>query len=163
MPASAAARSPPFCRHWRSRSDAPPHAEVHRYDRYDRNNRADYTGLSVLAAKADPLSLINGRVAAGRFLDRGSGRRALGASRGQIRLQFLTESVVLSTLGGLAGTAFGVLSAPAYAAFHHRPVFVPLPALAAGPSATALIGALADVHPSVRASRLHGPLPHPVG
>jgi putative ABC transport system permease protein len=81
-------------------------------------------------------------------------RRALGASRGQIRLQFLTESVLMSALGGLAGTAIGLLAALAYADVHRWPVAIPLPVLAGGLAATLVIGALAGLYPSIRASRL---------
>lgn len=47
--------------------------------------------------------------------------RALGASRRQIRGQFLTESVVLSALGGLAGTMIGVLATVGYARWQGWP------------------------------------------
>jgi len=41
-------------------------------------------------------------------------RRALGATRGHIIQQFLTETVVLTTAGGLLGVLFGVLCGPIF-------------------------------------------------
>jgi putative ABC transport system permease protein len=81
-------------------------------------------------------------------------RRALGANRGQIRGQFLTESVALATLGGVAGTALGLLATAGYAAYHDWPVVVPLSATVAGLGGAVLVGMIAGVYPSVRASRL---------
>ncbi|CDR02794.1 ABC transporter permease [Streptomyces iranensis] len=81
-------------------------------------------------------------------------RRALGAGRGQIRAQFLTESVVLSTLGGVTGTVLGVLATLGYATYQGWPTVIPLPALALGTASTVLIGMVAGVYPSIRASRL---------
>ncbi|OJF15031.1 ABC transporter permease [Couchioplanes caeruleus subsp. caeruleus] len=81
-------------------------------------------------------------------------RRALGANRGQIRVQFLTEAVALAALGGIAGTVLGVLATVAYAAYHGWPVVVPVPAVLAGVGGAVLVGVVAGVYPSVRASRL---------
>jgi putative ABC transport system permease protein len=81
-------------------------------------------------------------------------RRALGANRGQIRGQFLTESVALTTSGGIAGTALGMLATAGYAAYHGWPIVLPLSAVLAGIGGAIVVGAIAGAYPSVRASRL---------
>ena len=81
-------------------------------------------------------------------------RRALGANRGQIRGQFLTESVALATLGGIAGTALGLLATAGYAAYHGWPIVVPLSSTLAGLGGAVVVGVVAGVYPSVRASRM---------
>lgn len=81
-------------------------------------------------------------------------RRALGATRGQIRVQFLTESVALSLLGALAGTLFGVLADVGYAAYRGWPTVIPLLSVAGGCLGAVLIGMAAGAYPSVRAARL---------
>lgn len=81
-------------------------------------------------------------------------RRALGANKGQIRGQFLTESIALSCLGSLAGTVLGILATIGYATYQNWPPVIPLPAVAGGFGGAVLIGMAAGVHPSIRASRL---------
>ncbi|MEV8327718.1 ABC transporter permease [Kitasatospora sp. NPDC056731] len=81
-------------------------------------------------------------------------RRSLGATRGQIRLQFVTESLLLSGLGGLAGVALGAAATYAFAAAGGLPWVIPLWAVTGGFAATLLIGTVAGLYPAVRASRL---------
>ncbi|MFF2751772.1 ABC transporter permease [Kitasatospora sp. NPDC058048] len=81
-------------------------------------------------------------------------RRSLGATRGQIRLQFVTESLLLSGLGGLAGVALGAAATYAFAVSGGLPWVVPPWAVTGGFAATLLIGTVAGLYPAVRASRL---------
>ena len=81
-------------------------------------------------------------------------RRALGATRGQIRLQFLVESLLLATLGGLAGVLIGAAVTAAYAGYRSWPPVIPVWALAGGVVATVLVGAVAGLYPAARAARL---------
>ncbi|GIM90398.1 ABC transporter permease [Paractinoplanes toevensis] len=81
-------------------------------------------------------------------------RRALGATRGQIRGQFLTESVLLATIGGLGGTALGLLATVGYAAWQHWPLVIPGQSAGLGVGGAIVIGVLAGVYPCIRAARL---------
>jgi putative ABC transport system permease protein len=81
-------------------------------------------------------------------------RRALGATKGQVRLQFLAESIILSVLGGVAGAMLGAAVTAAYANTRGWPAVVPLWALAGGIGATIVIGAVAGLYPSARAARM---------
>ncbi|MGP4045917.1 ABC transporter permease [Streptomyces sp. 2A115] len=81
-------------------------------------------------------------------------RRALGASRGQIRGQFLAESVALSALGGCAGTVLGAVVTAGYAVSQSWPVVFPPLALLAGVLGAVTVGMAAGLYPAVRASGL---------
>jgi len=81
-------------------------------------------------------------------------RRALGATRGQIRAQFLAEAILLSLTGGAAGLLIGALSTDVYARGHHEAVVIPPQAWAGGLAAAVIIGALAGLLPAIRAARL---------
>jgi putative ABC transport system permease protein len=81
-------------------------------------------------------------------------RRALGATRGHIITQFLTESAVLAALGGIAGLAFGALATWIYANAKTQPFVIPTWALLAAPAAGFAIGTLAGLYPAIKAARL---------
>jgi putative ABC transport system permease protein len=81
-------------------------------------------------------------------------RRALGATKGQIRLQFLAEALLLSLLGGAAGVVAGSAVTAGYSATQGWPTVVPVWALVGGIAATLAIGAIAGLYPAVRAARL---------
>jgi putative ABC transport system permease protein len=81
-------------------------------------------------------------------------RRALGATRGDVRRQFLAESLLLSGAGGAGGVAMGAAITAAYAAGRSWGVAVPVPALAGAMAAALLIGAVAGLYPALRAARL---------
>jgi putative ABC transport system permease protein len=81
-------------------------------------------------------------------------RRALGATRRQIRFQFLTESVTLSLLGGLLGVLLGLTAGLAYALFRGWPLVLPTEAITGGAAAAVVIGAIAGLYPARRAALL---------
>jgi putative ABC transport system permease protein len=81
-------------------------------------------------------------------------RRALGATRGQIRVQFLAEAILLSLIGGAAGVVIGAASTAIYAHAHHEALVIPTEAWAGGLGAAVVIGALAGLLPAIRAARL---------
>ncbi|MGW6457821.1 ABC transporter permease [Streptomyces sp. NPDC055078] len=82
-------------------------------------------------------------------------RRSLGATRGAIRLQFLTESLLLSALGGAAGALLGAAATFGFARAQGWTPVVPPWSLAGGLAATLLIGVIAGLYPAIRASRVH--------
>jgi putative ABC transport system permease protein len=81
-------------------------------------------------------------------------RRALGATRSHVRRQFLTESVMLAGLGGTVGVTLGAVVTMVYANSQGWLIDVPIEGLAAGVAISLVVGTLAGLYPSVRASRL---------
>jgi len=81
-------------------------------------------------------------------------RRALGATRGQIRGQFLSEAILLALLGGAVGVVAGALATAVYAHTKHWAVVIPTEAWAGGIASAILIGAIAGLMPAIRAARL---------
>jgi putative ABC transport system permease protein len=81
-------------------------------------------------------------------------RRALGATRGHIRGQFLSEAVLLGLLGGALGVALGAASTAVYAHAKHWAVVIPIEAWAGGIAASLIIGGAAGLLPALRAARL---------
>lgn len=81
-------------------------------------------------------------------------RRALGARRRHIAIQFLGESFVLGICGGLAGVLLGIGATAIYAAYEGLTLLVPPIAIAGGLAAACVLGAAAGLYPATRASRL---------
>ncbi|MEU9842971.1 ABC transporter permease [Actinomadura sp. NPDC048032] len=81
-------------------------------------------------------------------------RRSLGATRGQVRVQFLAESLLLSAFGGAAGVVLGAAVTAGFALWKGWPPVVPAWALGGALAATLVIGTVAGLYPAARAARL---------
>ena len=81
-------------------------------------------------------------------------RRALGATRRHISVQFLTESALLAALGGVVGLLLGAGATEVYSLVQKEPFVVPVYALIAAPAAGFAIGAVAGLYPAIKAARL---------
>ncbi len=81
-------------------------------------------------------------------------RRALGATRSHIASQFVLESALLATIGGMLGAGLGAAVTYGYATRQEWRIDIPLEALGAGIAAALALGALAGLYPAIRAARL---------
>jgi putative ABC transport system permease protein len=81
-------------------------------------------------------------------------RRALGAAKGHIRIQFLSEAILLALLGGAVGVGAGALATGIYAHAKHWTTVIPTLAWAGGLAAALAIGAIAGLLPALRAARM---------
>ena len=81
-------------------------------------------------------------------------RRALGATRRHVRLQFLVEAVLLAAGGGVGGVVLGSTVTAVYASSRDWTVAVPVTALAGGIGVALGVGAVAGLYPASRAARL---------
>jgi putative ABC transport system permease protein len=81
-------------------------------------------------------------------------RRALGATRGQIRIQFLSEAILLALIGGVVGDIAGAICTSVYAHIKGWPTVIPPEAWTGGLAAAIGIGAFAGLLPAIRAARL---------
>jgi len=114
-----------------------------------------FLGLGAVALLVGAIGVANIMVIA--VLERRSEiglRRALGATRGHIRIQFLSEAVALALAGGVAGVVAGAAATAVYAHSKGWAVVIPAEAWAGGVAAALLIGALAGLLPALKAARL---------
>ena len=81
-------------------------------------------------------------------------RRSLGATKAQIRTQFLSEAILLALIGGAVGVCAGAIATAVYASTKHWTIVVPTTAWAGGLAAAFLIGAVAGLLPAIRAARM---------
>ena len=81
-------------------------------------------------------------------------RRALGARRVHVRLQFVAEAILLALMGGGLGAILGGFTTAIYAAARGWSTVVPLSALGGAVAAAVIVGAVAGVYPAMRAARL---------
>jgi putative ABC transport system permease protein len=81
-------------------------------------------------------------------------RRALGATKAQIRTQFLAESILLAVIGGGVGVLAGAAATAVYTSTKSWAVVIPAEAWSGGIASAILIGAFAGLMPAIRASRM---------
>jgi putative ABC transport system permease protein len=81
-------------------------------------------------------------------------RRALGATRRHIALQFVAEALIVASLGGIFGVVLGAAIGVGYAVYREWAPIVPLVALVSGIGAALAIGVVAGLYPAVRAARV---------
>jgi putative ABC transport system permease protein len=114
-----------------------------------------FLGLGVVALLVGAIGIANVMIIS--VLERRSEvglRRALGARRRHIAVQFLGESFVLGIAGGVVGVLLGGGATGAYAAYEGLTLLVPPAAVAGGLLAASLLGAVAGFYPAMRAARL---------
>jgi putative ABC transport system permease protein len=81
-------------------------------------------------------------------------RRALGATKRHVAVQFLGEALLLSTVGGVGGVALGWAVTGIYANIKGWNTLIPPLAIGGGIAAALLIGAIAGLYPAIRAARM---------
>ena len=82
-------------------------------------------------------------------------RMAIGASPGDILLQFITEAMVLSTVGGLIGVAVGIIGARTVGRLQDWPILVTESSVLVAFLFSAAIGVFFGFYPALRASRMN--------
>ena len=81
-------------------------------------------------------------------------RKAIGAKRENILLQFLIEAVVLSSLGGIIGVGIGVISAQIYTIATGTTIAYSIPVMLLSFVFSLLVGVVFGVFPANKASKL---------
>jgi putative ABC transport system permease protein len=114
-----------------------------------------FVGLGAIAILAGGLGIANVMVIS--VLERRAEiglRRSLGARRGHVGVQFLTEAVLVSAAGGVTGAIIGSVVTLAVAASRHWAAAIPASGVGGGLAVAVAAGALAGCYPALRAARL---------
>ena len=82
-------------------------------------------------------------------------RMAIGATPLDILMQFIAESILLSTVGGLIGVIFGVAGAKIVGDVQHWPILITTSSVLVSFLFSAMVGVFFGFYPAFRASRLH--------
>ena len=120
-----------------------------------RSGEALFLGLGAVALLVGGVGIANVMVVS--VLERRGEiglRRALGAARGHVAAQFLTESLVLAMSGGVAGVIIGIAATVTMAYLRDWTTLIPADAIWGGPALAAAVGAVAGLYPALRAARL---------
>jgi putative ABC transport system permease protein len=120
-----------------------------------RSGVALFLGLGAIALVVGGIGIANVMVVA--VLERRGEiglRRALGAARGHIAAQFLTESLVLAAAGGAAGTVIGIGATVTMSYLRNWTTLIPGTAAWGGMCVAVGVGAAAGLYPALRAARL---------
>ena len=81
-------------------------------------------------------------------------RRSIGATRREIRYQFLLESIVLSGIGGLEGVVLGTGVTLGYTNYTDIVFSIPVSQVLGAILLALLIGAISGVYPAIKASKI---------
>lgn len=81
-------------------------------------------------------------------------KKALGARRRTILIQFLTEAVMLSGIGGLFGVIVGFILSHVISALAGLPVVISAPAVLVAVAFSMVVGVVFGIMPSMKAARL---------
>ena len=114
-----------------------------------------FVGLGVVALLVGGIGIANVMVIAVMERRNEIGlRRALGATKFHVAIQFLTESLLLSSIGGVVGVIAGIVVTATYSVFREWPIVIPEYAVLGGMVSSIVIGGVAGFYPALRAATM---------
>jgi len=81
-------------------------------------------------------------------------RKAMGATRENILIQFLTEAIVICQIGGIVGIILGIIVGNLVSIFTKSPFIIPWPWILLGFTVCIFVGIVSGLYPALKASRL---------
>jgi len=81
-------------------------------------------------------------------------RKALGATRSNVLIQFLTEAIVISQIGGIIGIFLGIMLGNVVSFVFKSPFIIPWPWITLGFTVCIFVGVISGLYPALKASRL---------